>query len=83
MAIGIAQFSGMGAAQTQLASLLVHPSPAVRRKAMATGAFLEAEGCERIVAFLLLETDFDCHQKAFDYFDKQDSIAARRRKKHY
>lgn len=78
VAVGIAQFSGMGAAQTQLAALLVHPSAAVRRKAMATIASLEAEGCERnVVAFLLLETDFESRQQAFDYFDKQDSQAAR------
>jgi hypothetical protein len=78
VAVGIAQFSGMGPAQTQLAALLVHPSPAVRRKAMATVASLQAEGCEHnVVDFLRLETDFDSRQQAFDYFDKQDSAAAR------
>jgi AAA family ATP:ADP antiporter len=78
VAVGIAQFSGMGAAQTQLAALLVHPSRSVRRKAMATIASLEADGCERnVVAFLLLETDFDSRRQAFDYFDKQDPAAAR------
>ncbi|MDA1234120.1 MAG: Npt1/Npt2 family nucleotide transporter [Acidobacteria bacterium] len=78
IAVGIAQFSGMGAAQAQLAALLVHPSPAVRRKAMATVASLEADGCEHnVVAFLRLEPDFDTRQQAFDYFDKQDSSAAR------
>ena len=77
VAVGIAQFSGMGAAQTQLASLLIHPSPAVRRKAMATVASLQAEGCERnIVPFLRLETDFDSRLKAFAYIEKQDSAAA-------
>lgn len=78
VAVGIAQFSGLGAAQTQLASLLVHPSPAVRRKAMATVASLDAPGCERnAAAFLRLETDFDSRQQAFDYFDRQDTVAAR------
>ena len=78
VAVGIAQFSGMGAAQTQLAALLVHPSPQVRRKTMATVASLQAEGCERnIVPFLRLETDFDSRQRAFDYYDKQDPVAAR------
>lgn len=78
VAVGIAQFSGMGAAQTQLAALLVHPSAAVRRKAMATVASLEAPGCEHnVMAFLRLETDFDSRQQAFEYFDRQDTVAAR------
>ena len=78
VAAGLAQFSNAKAAQSQLASLLVHESGAVRRKAMTTIASLQAKGCEReVAAFLRLETDFDSRHRAFDYLDPQDSVIAR------
>lgn len=78
VAVGFAQFSGLGAAQAQLASLLTHESAAIRRKAMTTIASLQAEGCEpEVLDFLRLETDFDLRQTAFEYLDDQDPLQAR------
>lgn len=78
VAVGLAQFSRANAAQTQLASLLLHDSQAVRRKAMATIASINAPGCSRQVAeYIRIEDKFDCLLQAFDYLDSHDPVFAR------
>lgn len=77
VAVGLAQFSRADAAQTQLASLLLHDSQAVRRKAMATISSINAPGCSQQVAeYIRIEDNFDYLLRALDYLDSHDPAFA-------
>jgi len=67
-ALGWIRFSGPGAAQSQLAALLKHPSEAIRRKTMRAIVDRNVAGCEReALAYLRLETDVKSSWLALDY----------------
>lgn len=67
-ALGWIRFSGPGAAEAQLAGLLTHPSPAIRRKTMRAIVDRKVSGCEReALAYLRLETEMEARWLALDY----------------
>ena len=78
-ALGWIRFSGPGAAQSQLASLLTHGSEAIRRKTMRAIVDRNVAGCEReALAYLRLETDLKSSWLALDYLlDEEREIDLR------
>ena len=70
-AIGWVQFSGPGAARTQLAALLTHSSSEIRRKALAAILAKGVPGCERqVLEFLALESDVEQRWNALEYLSR-------------
>jgi len=75
--IGWIQLSGARAGQAHLASLLKHPTAAVRRKAMRAVASAGLEGCEQeALGFLEMEDDAEARWTAIEYITGQGEHGA-------
>jgi len=71
--LGLLDHGQAQAAHAQLASLLTHPSPAIRRKAMEIVTAKDVPGCAAEVGkFLMLELDVESLWQGFDYLERHE-----------
>ncbi|HYM13380.1 MAG TPA: Npt1/Npt2 family nucleotide transporter [Bryobacterales bacterium] len=71
--LGLLQYGEASLASAQLGSLLMHMSPAIRRKALAIVAAKGVPDCApQVSVFLFLESDVDSLWKALDYVERYD-----------
>lgn len=71
--LGLLQYGASSAAAANLASLLTHLSPAIRRKAMAIIAAKNVPGCgDEVLRFLYLDDQVDSLWLALDYLEREN-----------
>jgi AAA family ATP:ADP antiporter len=71
--LGLLQYGEAVMASAQLGSLLMHMSPAIRRKALAIVAAKGVPDCApQVSVFLFLESDVESLWKALDYVERYD-----------
>jgi len=71
--LGWLQYAQFNVAYAHLASLLVHGSPTIRRKAMAMVASKDVPGCaEKVVQFLHLDDQVESLWQALEYLQRHD-----------
>ena len=74
------QFSGVGAEQAHLASLLTHESSAIRRKTMAVVAANDLPDYDKdVLRFLELEHDMGARWQALQYLDARNRDSSEQR----
>jgi AAA family ATP:ADP antiporter len=71
--LGLLQYGASSAAHANLAALLTHLSPTIRRKAMAIVAAKNVPGCgDQVMRFLYLDDQVSSLWLALDYLERQN-----------
>lgn len=71
--LGLLQYGQVNVAYANLASLLTHLSPTIRRKALGIIVAKDVPGCaSQVTRFLYLDDRIDSLWQALDYLEKQD-----------
>jgi AAA family ATP:ADP antiporter len=72
------QFTGAMSGQAQLAELLTHPSPAIRRKALGVVVAQNVPDCEKqVLRFLEMDDDTEARWQAMGYLESENGDGAR------